>query len=426
MKFKNCAAVLAAIVGASLLVTDASAIEYADGSATLVITDADPYFTPSVAIPVANPGAKVPDPWLGNQGYVTSRLFSALRVQFPDQGVDTWAFCLDRSLPPGSPVDLAEITAVDTGFSELQLARVTWLLAHSVATLSISETLAQAGLAPDVFDSIFDNPEGAVAAITQAAVHAALDEFPGDGLTGSAVDIAPGAVTNNTGLMEYFYVESDDRWLVQRRAEGAFGSGAVAAMYNWFTAHWDDASTTPRPALTIVPPAAMTQLIGTPVGPYTVRTTAPSVTLTTDFGVLQAADGTVIATAVDGTEFFVSSPQGGGAVVTASATGTTQAINYVADGVLVDTQRFAFLSNEPVPLVATALAQFAVILFTTDVTTTTTSVAAQSPITTAPFALPATGAPVASSLVVAATLGATGGLLIFATRRSRRTGARAM
>lgn len=201
----------------------------------------------------------------------------------------------------------------------------------------------------------------------------------------------------------------------------------------------------PTVSLTITPPASTEGVEGGLVGPYTINTTADSVTLTPSEGVtLHNEDGSAFTgEVVDGTQVWLSSANEGGGTITATAETVVNAGRvFFTEGVqrlvLASTVTSDTTADAPVSFVTAPPTTPTSSTTTTEATTTTTvSITVQStvpdgPTTTVPITpnqgegegggLPVTGAQSLMLVGVAAVLLAVGAGFGIVSRRKRLAG----
>jgi len=226
----------------------------------------------------------------GIPGSPTGRIFITFAPGSQDSArTPVLTYCIDLGHELGSPdAPYTEVPFQQTGLSDQARGKVLWILAHSKPNVPDADVLRIAGVTGvATADAGF-----IVYSATQAAIWHFSDSF--------------NLTANMAGKLHAF---TDAQY------------GAVTKLYDFLIAN----ATTQNgaPTLTITPPSAQ-GLVGDVLGPFTVTTSAPEITLqASDGAMLLGADKTTPVSAVaNGGTFFVKPSAAGTATVTGTGTGS--------------------------------------------------------------------------------------------------------
>lgn len=296
-------------------------------------------------------------------------------------------YCIAFNDPLSRTDPYTEVPFADTKIPDAARAKILWILGHSRPNVPDAQVLAMAGITGAV-----SNPAAVVYAGTQAAIW----HFS-DGLTMTARQA-------NTEFTAAQYT-------------------AIQQVYNFLTSEANTGLNGP-PTLTITPPSA-NGMVGDVLGPFTVKTSAPSISLTVTGGatLLGPDKTTPVTTVVDGGQFFVKPGSAG----TATVTGTGQ--GFISEGrafIVPDQQPTAVKPNSVVQAQKLILAQLKPQQVKVSVQVTASTPAptpTPTPTPTSP-ALAATGASPMPKVLMALALLVAGSALTVVARR-RRSGSHA-
>lgn len=291
-------------------------------------------------------------------------------------GQPTMSYCIDINHGSDNGGTYNEAQWKDA--SAKDLGRIQWILTNSYPNVSaVSDLLTKAGATLTGSTSELDK----VAYVgTQAAIWHNSDGFKLDTKT-------------SKGL-------SADQFT------------AVQKLYSYLVGNAVEAAP-PAPTLSFTAPSVTSGPVGSKVGPFTVNTTAKSVTLSaTNGGKVVDKDGNAITTLADGGQFWVEQTKAGGTSVTASGEGTVPA------GRVFLAARGANKYQEQILAGSAPAAVKATVAVTTSTASPTPSASASG--TGAGSTLPVTGTSL-TWIVVAAVVLLGGGAALFMVSRRRRT-----
>ena len=386
-----------------------------------LVHDERPY---GLLIPMDPPaGLTLPPEWAQDQGYYVVPAYDAIRIAFPAAGIDTWAYCLVLDANLNDNANEREVTPDSLGLGPAEQAQIARILSNGLVARRGSDILAAAGLPGDVFDSVPGGRDGMISFVTNYAIWSALGQIDAAGEPVGDYHM----IDNGFGIQAYFRVYfqagTPPQWYVQRTI--FHGPDDVSrAMVTLFDYLRDAPLRTADAALSVSPPASTSATAGTRLGPYTVHTTAASVSLSATGGSVLDASGAALASASDGDQFWLSSPDPASVTVRAEAEQSVPTVRYAQDAVNAadDQQPLAFVTVDPVALAAEATGAFVAAPATTvPPTVTPAPTTPTTPAAPAAPALAATGpAATPASLAVALVLLALGVALQAGARRPRR------
>jgi hypothetical protein len=315
---------------------------------------------------------------MGTPGLVTGRIDLTFDANAQDKGT-LLAYCIqvNTELADGTSA-YTEVPFTTTPLNPTQRGKVLWILGHSVPNVPAADVLAAANIpgAPA-------NADRLVYAGTQSAIWNITDGF----------DLA----ANNPNLPRAF-----------NNAEYA-----VVQQVNTYLLKHAVPQSGP-PTLTITPPSAA-GLVGEILGPFTVHTSAPTVSLSaSNGGVILGPDKKIpLDTVRDGDVFFVQPGKAGNTVVTGTGTGSISVGRAFVAGAAQPMRQRLILANLTPQQVKVSVTVTATT--PTPTPTTTTPVPTPSP---AP-ALAATGASPMPKIGLAVILLLAGTTLTVVARRRR-------
>jgi TQXA domain-containing protein/LPXTG-motif cell wall-anchored protein len=295
-------------------------------------------------------------------------------------GKPTIAYCTDLHHPSDTGGQYNEGDWKDAKAKDL--GREQWILTNSFPNVSLTDVLANAKV--DTAGLVGDYEQTKV---VYSATQAALWHFS-DGFALS------------------------DTKTTDKHAPTDTEFKAIKALYTWLVGN-AKTEAAPPPTLTFTAPSVTAGAVGTKIGPFTVNTTAKSLTLTVDNGgKLVDKDGNAVTSLGNGGQFYVVPGQTGTTTVTAAGTGTvpTGRVFFAANGPAKHQDIILGGSGET-PVKAT--------------TTVTTNTASPSPSVSASgvgagSTLPVTGTSL-TWIIVAAVVLLGGGAGLFVISRRRRT-----
>lgn len=315
---------------------------------------------------------------MGVAGLVTGRIDLTFDKNAQDKGT-LLAYCIqiNTELADGESA-YTEVPFSTTPLNPTQRGKVLWILGHSVPNVPAADLLAAANIpgAPA-------NADRLVYAGTQSAIWHVTDGF----------DIG----ANNPNLARAF---NNAEYAVVQQVSTYLINHAVPQ--------------NGPPTLTITPPSA-TGLVGSILGPFTVHTSAPTISLSASNGgvILGPEKKIPLDTARDGDVFFVQPGKAGDTVVTGTGTGSISVGRAFVAGAAQPMRQRLILANLTPQQVKVAV--------TVTATTPTPSPTATTPVATpspAP-ALAATGASPMPKIGLAVLLLLAGTTLTVVARRRR-------
>jgi TQXA domain-containing protein/LPXTG-motif cell wall-anchored protein len=292
-------------------------------------------------------------------------------------GKATVAYCTDLHHPSD---DGGQYNEGDWKDSKAQdLPREQWILTNSFPNVAPSDVLSNAKV--DASKLVGDELTKVVYTATQASLWHYSDGF------------------------ELSSVKTTDK-----DAPSDTEFAAIQALYSWLVNNATEQQA-PPPTLSFTSPATTAGPVGSKIGPFTVNTTAKTLTLAADNGgKVVDANGNAITSAANGDKFYVQPEKAGTTTVTASGTGTVPTGRlFTADKGANKFQKIILGGSGQVPVKATV-----------SVTTNTASPSASASGTGAGSTLPVTGTSL-TWIVVAAVVLLGGGAGLFVMARRRRT-----
>lgn len=294
-------------------------------------------------------------------------------------GTPTVAYCTDLHHPSDTNGQYNEGDWKDSKAQDLP--REQWILTNSFPNVAPADVLANAKV--DASKLVGDEVKKVVYTATQASLWHYSDGF-----------VLSSVKTTDK------YAPSDTEF------------AAIQALYSYLVNNATEQSA-PPPTLSITAPASTAGPVGTKIGPFTVNTTAKTLTLAADNGgKVVDASGNPITSASNGDKFYVQPERSGTTTVTASGTGTvpTGRVFLAANGPN-DHQKIILGGSGQTPVKAT-------VTVTTNTASPTPSASASG--TGAGSTLPVTGTSL-TWIVVAAVVLIGGGAALFVVSRRRRT-----